>query len=196
VYAPGYVGKTLDVKGCLDLTGIRLKSLDDKSPLQVEISAKGQSFLQDVPAGSMYGTSMKIGPIIVGDDPSAEVLGALYGVGEQGLITKKIDGVQVYFSAAPALSPEVLRGIARKAGVHLFESGDDVLYVNKSFFGIHTVRPGKRTLRFPKPTDLYDVYHGATVAAKAKDVTLDLPVRHSALYFMGTKDEWDALKKR
>ncbi len=196
VYAPGYVGKTLDVKGCMDLTGIKLKSLDDKSPLQVEISANGQSFLPGVAAGSMYGTSMKIGPIIVGDDPSAEVLGALYGVGEQGFITKKIDGVQVFFSAAPVLSPEVLRGIARKAGVHLFESGDDVLYVNRSFIGIHTVRPGKRTLRFPKPADLYDVYNNAVVASKAKEVALDLPVRHSALYFMGTKEEWDALKKR
>jgi hypothetical protein len=162
----------------------------------VEISANGQKFLPGVTAGSLYGTSVKIGPIIVGDDPSVEVLGSLYGVEEQGLITKKIDGVQVYFSAAPMLSSPVLKGIAQKAGVHLYGSGDDVLYVNRSFIGIHTSRPGKRTLHFPKPVDLYDVYNDKTIATKAKEVALDLPVRYSALYFMGAKQEWDALKKK
>lgn len=195
VYAPGYVGETLDVKGCFDLTGIRLKCLADKSPLQVEISPEGGKYL-GVAAGAQYGTAMKIGPIIVGDDPSAQVLGSLYGVEGQGLITKALDGVQVYFSAAPTLSSPVLRGIAEKAGVHMYASGDDVLYMNKSFLGIHTSRPGKRTLHFPRPTDLYDAYNDKTVATKATNVTLDLPLRHSALYFMGTKQEWDALKKK
>lgn len=195
VYAPGYVGETLDVKGCFDLTGIKLKCLADKSPLQVEISPEAGKFLPGVSAGSQYGTSLKIGPIIVGDDPSATVLGSLYGVDAQGLITKTIGGVQTYFSAAPMLSSSLLRGIAQKAGIHMYESGDDVLYVNKSFIGIHTTRPGKRTLHFRTPVDLYDTYNGKVIATKAKDVTLDLPVRYSALYFMGTKQEWDALKK-
>lgn len=195
VYAPGYVGEALDAKGCFDLTGIRLKSLDDKSPLHVEISAKGEELLPGVTAGDRYGTSNKLGPVFVGDDPSAEVLGTLYGFGEQGLITKVVDGVQVYFSAAPVLSAPVLRGIADKVGVHLYGTNDDVLYVNRSFIGIHTPRPGKRTLKFPKPTDLYDVYNKRTVALQATEVILELPARHSVLHFMGTKQEWDGLKK-
>ncbi|MFC1606465.1 beta-galactosidase [Candidatus Latescibacterota bacterium] len=195
VYAPGYVGDTLDVNGCFDLTGIRLKSLDDKSPLHVEISVHGENVLPGVSAGSMYGTSNKIGPVIVGDDPFAELLGTLYGFGEQGLITKVVNGVQVYFSAAPVISSSVLRGIAEKAGVHIYGKNNDVLYVNKSFIGIHTPRSGERILHFPKPTDLYDVYNNRTVAVQATEVILDLPVRHSVLHFMGTKQEWDDLKK-
>ncbi|MBN1290443.1 MAG: hypothetical protein JXB48_01270, partial [Candidatus Latescibacteria bacterium] len=195
VYAPGYIGETPDVKGCYDLTGIKLKSLNDKSPLHVEISENGQKLLPGVTAGSSYGTAMKIGPIIVGDDPSAEVLGTLYGVEEQGLITKEINGVQVYFSAAPTISQLVLRGIARKAGIHIFASGDDVFYMNRSFLGIHTSRPGKHTLMFPKPTDLYDVYNGKVIAAGETKVNLDIPIRRTLLMFVGTKQEWETLNK-
>jgi beta-galactosidase len=196
VYAPGYVGETLDANGCFDLTGIKLKSLNDQSPLHVEISAEGEEFLNGVTAGSMYGTSNKIGPVIVSDDPSVEVLGTLYGLGEQGLVTKVVDGVQVYFSAAPKISAKVLRSIAEKAEIHIYGTDEDVLYVNRSFVGIHTPRTGKRTIKFPKPTDLYDVYNKRAVSKQATKVMLDLPARHSAIYFKGTKKDWDDLQKK
>jgi hypothetical protein len=63
--------------------------------------------------------------------------------------------------------------------------------VNRSFVGLHTPRSGQRTLRFPAPSDLYDVYHQEVVATNALQVTLDLPARYSALYFRGTREEWE-----
>jgi hypothetical protein len=192
VYAPALLGESLDVQNCWDVIGLRLKLLRDKAPLQVEIGARGAELLVGLPSGLRYGTERKIGPVLVGDDPDVEVLGELHGFGEPGLIRKKVGGVQTYWSAAPRLSAGLLRAIAAQAGVHIYNEQDDITYVNRSFIGLHTPRSGQRVLRFPSPTDLYDVYHKEVLATKALEVTLDLPARHSALYFRGTKQEWDS----
>jgi hypothetical protein len=117
-------------------------------------------------------------------------LGELYGFGAPGLIAKRIGAVRAYFSAAPKLPAALVRSIAARAGVHIYNEQDDVTYVNRSFVGLHTPRSGQRTLRFPQPTNLYEVYSKEVVARNALEVTLDLPARHSALYFCGTEEEW------
>jgi hypothetical protein len=190
VYAPGLIGQTLDAGNCLDVTGLRLKLLLDKAPLQVEIGMRGADVLAGVPRGLAYGTENKIGPVLVGDDPDAEVLGELYGFGAPGLICREIAGVQTYFSAAPKLPATLLRAIAARAGAHIYNEQDDITYVNRSFVGLHTPRAGQRTFCFQEPTDLYDVYRDQIVATSALEVTLDLPARHSALYFRGSRQDW------
>ena len=98
----------------------------------------------------VYGTSNTIGPLFYVDDSSADVLGLIYGYDLPGLVSKKINGVQVYYSAAPQISSAVLRGIAVRAGVHIYNFRDDVLYANNSFIAVHTAESGERTLKFPK----------------------------------------------
>ncbi len=196
VYAPGYVGDTLDVKSSFYLTGVQLATLEGESQLQVIINEKGADYLPGVEKDMLYGiheggARNLVGPIFYGDDPSAEVLGLLYGHDLPGLITKKIAGVQVYYSAAPQISSAVLRAIATNAGVHIYNFRDDVLYANNSFIALHTATAGKRTLKFPQKTSLYDVYRNFEIARGVKQVTVDLPVRESFLYFRGTKDQWE-----
>lgn len=203
VYGPGIAGSALDGKDSLAVTGLKLKLLFDKAPLHVEIGPLGQKYLPGVVAGWKYGvdgymynsTSNKIGPIMVGDDPSATSLGTLYGLGEAGLITKVVNGAQTYFSSAPLLPDWLLRSIARKAGVHIYNSQGDAVYVNKSFLGIHTPKAGKHVVRFPAPVSIYDVYAGKTIATGVTELGLDLPARHSALYFLGTQQQWNRLGK-
>jgi hypothetical protein len=111
------------------------------------------------------------------------------------LIAKAVNGVQTYFSSAPKLPDWLLRSIAKKAGVHIYDSQDDALYVNKSFLGIHTPKAGKRVLRFPARVSLFDVYAKKSIANSVSEVTLDLPARYSALYFLGTEQQWNSLGK-
>lgn len=196
VYAPGLIGDALDVGRCADLTGIRLGLLRDKGPLQVEINGHGAQALNGLYPGQKYGTENKIGPVLYADDPGAEILGELYGYGQAGLVRKTVNGLQAYYSAAPKLPAELLRAVAAQASVHLYDSADDGLYVNRSFLGLHTARSGGRTLRFPAPANLYDVYRDVEVAREAVEVALDLPARYSALYFRGTRDEWNEARAR
>jgi beta-galactosidase len=203
VYAPGIVGAALDGKDSFAVTGMKLKLLFDRSSLHVEIGPLGEQTLPGVQQGWRYGidgvmansTANKIGPVMVGDDPDATTLGMLYGFGEPGLIAKARGEVRTYFSSAPKLPEWLLRSIAAKAGVHIYNAQDDALYVNKSFVGIHTPRAGTRTLRFPAPVSLFDVYNEKTIATGVTEVALDLPARHTGLYFLGTGQQWNSLGK-
>ncbi len=99
--------------------------------------------------------------------------------------------MQVYYSAAPQLTSAVLRGMATTAGVHIYNFRDDVLYANNSFIALHTATAGKRTLKFPQETSLYDVYRDIEIARDVREAAVDLPVRQTFLYFRGTRAQWD-----
>ena len=200
IYAPGYVGETLDIEGTYALTGLRLATLEGEGQLQVAINAKGANYLTGLKEAETYGIQEGgarnlVGPIFYGDDPSAEVLGLLYGHDLPGLITKEVKGVQVYYSAAPQISSPVLRAIATNAGVHIYNYRDDVLYANNSFIALHTATAGKRKIMFPKKTSLYDVYREREIARDVRQAIVDLPLRETFLYFRGTKDQWENNKQ-
>jgi len=190
VYAPGLMTDRVDIANCEKLTGIKLKIIEDKAPLQVELNEQGNTMFPSLYRGFRYGTQTKIGPVLAADDDSALTLGTLYGFDEPGLVFKEINGVQTYYTASPKLSHEVLRAIAEKSGVHIYNNVDDGSYVNKSFISIHTVRGGERTLTFPRPVTLYDVYNDKLIAEKTGQVTIDMPVRTTSIFFIGTKKEW------
>lgn len=190
VYAPGLMTDKADPANCEALTGIKLNMLRDKSPLQIEINDNGHKMLPTLAKGFIYGTQNKIGPVMVAGDPTAQTLGTLYGFDLPGLVYKEMKGVQTWYTASTKLSHQLIRAIAMKAGVHIYNDIDDGTYVNKSFVSIHTVRGGKRTLSFPVPVSLYDVYNNKVIASNTKQVTIDLPVRTTALYFMGTEQQW------
>lgn len=55
-----------------------------------------------------------------------------------------------YFSAFPGLTPELFRSIAEKAGVFIYSSDNDAVYVNASYLAVHTsVRQGARKIKLP-----------------------------------------------
>lgn len=186
VYAAGLIGESLDARNCEALTGIPVRMSADKGPLEVVLNGR----LSGVPAGARYGTERKIGPVLLADDPEAEVLGELYGYGGAGLVRKPQRGMMTYWSGAPKLSAVVLRQIAIEAGVHIYSWSEDSLYVNRSFIGLQAATDGRRTLYFEEPTDLYDPYHDHVVAQAANSVGLDMSARQSLLLFRGGRDVW------
>ena len=158
--------------------------------MQVEVTRAGERALGGVRAGTVYGTENMIGPVLYADDPEARTLGTLYGYDRPGLVVKKTGGARSYYSSAPTLPAELLRAIAARAGVHIYNASDDVTYVNRSFVAVHAPRGGKRVLCFRRPESLYDVYAERQIARRRTKVTLDVPARETVLYFRGNAREW------
>ena len=215
VYAPGFVGETLDIKNSEKLTGLKINYTNDTKPLEVVITSQGRNVLSIAEENLTYGTggyinynrpnvsengeisypaepATVVGPVFYGDDPDAEVLGIIKTNGKPGLIRKEVNGMQVYYSAAPNIASAVFRGAAEKAGVHIYTKENDSFYANKSFVAVHTKDAGGRTLRFSDPTDVYDVYNEKIIAENAKEVSVQLPEKHTILYFLGSEAEWKA----
>jgi hypothetical protein len=118
----------------------------------------------------------------------------MLGHGVPGLVTKQIGSARIYYSGAPLFSSAVLRGIAARAGIHIYNFRDEVTYVNRRFLGIHTAEAGLRQIRLPQATDVYDVYGEKLVARQTDRFSVDLPVRHTVLYFLGSEKEWKAAR--
>lgn len=86
----------------------------------------------------------------------------------------------------PNLPSQVLRGIARFAGVHLYNEEGDVLYATPDLLAVHTVAGGPRTFTMPRPVEtVYDLFHAQPLAYHADQFTVQLPPAATALYYTG-----------
>lgn len=196
MYGAGFAGeKSLDVRGCTDLTGITMEMINEAGPLWVQLTEEGVDLLRGGAADAVYGSKKEIGPILYPSDAGVSVLGNLQGRGVPGLVQKNVAGVEVYYSAAPTLPSSLLRGLAARAGVHVYNDRDDVLYANQSFLSLYAVEAGVRHLRLPRRTDVYDVYHDTLVAENAVAFDADLPARHAAVYFLGSAAAWKKIRR-
>lgn len=190
-YGAGYIGESsIGAEHASSFTGIKIAEKSISGPLRVKMSGLGSKLLPGVETGSIYGIDNTFGPLIYANDSSAEVLGVLQGHGVSGLVSKEIDGVQVYYSAAPMLGSSVLRGIAARAGAHIYYDSGEVVFANNKFFALHTATAGTKHIRLPRVTDVYDVYNDKLIAKNTDNFRVDLPVRHTVLYFLGTEKEW------
>lgn len=191
IYAPGFSGENpTGIDGIASLTGLRIAMEPTNLKLEVGVSYAMANTHLGMEQEFTYGTERTIGPVFYGDDPNTTVLGTITGTQKPGLITKKVNNVQVYYSSAPLLKAELLRAIASKSGVHIYNTKNDALYANKSFLAIHTLGGGTRTIRLPKTSDLFEVYEEKPIASQVSEVTINLPARHTALYYMGSAESW------
>lgn len=74
-----------------------------------------------------------------------------------------------------------LRDIWNKAGVHLYIETNDVLYIGNNWLCIHTVKGGKRTVKFPFLAQVIDPKNKSIVADSTNKFDLDLEPKSTIL---------------
>jgi len=90
------------------------------------------------------------------------------------------------YSACPYLSIELMRNLAKMAGVHVYRDANDVLYADRYFVCVHTGgAPAADTLRLPAATPVYDVFGRKLLSQKADSLKLAVPPYTTALYYLG-----------
>jgi len=173
VYAPGFAdGRQTGLGLCEELTGIELGY--DDTPGPVVVSANGGTTGNADPLAAA--------PLWYAVDAEAEVLGVLQANGKPGLVRKRLEDWVSVYSSAPLTNPQVLRMLARDAGVHIYSDSGDAFYLNDRLFGIHVGEAGSRHIRFPDPVAVTDLWTDKMVADGETDVVLDLPRYASGLY--------------
>ncbi len=99
------------------------------------------------------------------------------------------DWTSVY-AGAIAWTSELMRGLARFAGCHVYLDTDDTFYANDRLLVLHTGWRGgdTRTLRLPRRTNVYDLFSGgAPVAEATREFTLPVKPRTTYAFFLGNK---------
>ncbi|NOY80230.1 MAG: hypothetical protein GXP31_04405 [Kiritimatiellaeota bacterium] len=97
------------------------------------------------------------------------------------------------YATVPYLTPELMRNIARFAGVHIYWDANDILFAGRHFVAIHTGKePALGNLRLPRKTGVCDVFAAKILQRNADTVRIDIPPYSTKLYYLGDPDKFEA----
>jgi hypothetical protein len=158
-YAPGYIlPDRADVAAMKEVTGFAHRIV---SPTSAEVTP--------TEAGKALGLSEPWGPqkavikplFAVEADPT-EVL-ATYADGSAAVAMRKGErGIDV-FLGTPQLTSELVRALAKLAGVHLFATTDVALWAADPYISIHAVKDGQLTIDTGREGPVIDALDGSAV---------------------------------
>ena len=188
IYAPGYLKDGPALENMEELTGLRFGLGEQPWGPLVHVTDFTHPITAGLGPGLMWGTNSKLAPIFTVDDTAARVLGdVVYSQGNcrPGFAVKEFAAWRSVYSAAPNLPADVLRGIARYAGVHIYSNAGDVLYANRSLLGVHTLSGGKRVFELPGRAEaVVDLFSKRTVAKAASAFEVILEPMSTGLYLI------------
>jgi hypothetical protein len=158
-YASDYADQKngLDTFGVSQVTGMRIATLNEKRVMNYHLTDAAHPIVQGQNMGKnlgvigfgealsdeMYTTAFN--PIFYVDDPMAQTL-ATYDFGKPALAVRDFGTWKSVYCAVPYMDAELLRGVAKYAGVHLYTDIGPVVLANQNMLMIHSCFGGPATV--------------------------------------------------
>jgi len=185
-YAPGLFNgpKPPSVEAMRELTGIRLLpgKADERLRLRMTLNEAGSALLGGVAAaGQIIGHEHVWGQLFSDEDPQTTALGHVEGRGEVALAMKRLKDWTSIYTLNPVLPASLLRALASQAGVHIYNDRDDTFYASRSYLCLNADGAGERTLRFPKPADVFDPFTGRRLSQRTTEFSYRFAGRETLL---------------
>ncbi len=159
VYAPGYIGdEEFTEAGMQSLTGITLRAHAESTRGELRLAASPHPITAKMPQKQQW--SWTVGPVFSVDDAHATVLGHTGPYGS--LAVKSCDGWHSVYCMLPP-TRELLHGLCREAGVHLYSDSFDPFSANSAYAMLHTATAGDKRILLPGTFDVYDALSGKPV---------------------------------
>ncbi len=178
-----------------DLTGFQFGRGDSPWCPFMHVTRFDHPITRDISQDLFWNATSSIGPIFHLEDPQATMLGdVVYSLGRCrpgfGVKTFEAQDPKAAWSsvyvATPNVPVPVLRGLARFAGVNLYNEGGDVLYAARELLSVHSVSGGKRTFKLSREVEVvYDLYNKQVIARSVSQFEVELKPASTSLYFTG-----------
>ena len=143
-YAPGVLkpGQKVDPAGIAGMTGIKVTRIDQKWPVDWESTAEygGSSRPAFLTTGLNFRPADGFDTVVAKSGQFPSVVGRKNG--------SRMD----YFSAALVPEEVALRQMFRQAGVHIYQSGNDIIHAGNDIIVLHAVTGGRKVLHIPGGT--------------------------------------------
>ncbi len=105
--------------------------------------------------------------------------------GTEGLTIRVMGDWRSVYCPKPNVPPELLRRVAKEAGVHIYSETDEPLWVNRRFLGFHTATGGNRRFRLPrKVAKITELFAGKVVAGETDEFEVVLPAPATVLFLI------------
>ena len=169
-HAPGYVRPTgFDLKGITSLTGFEVKPIQLQSA-EATPTADGKQLGITKP----WGPKTPVAPLFAVVPSGGDRILATFSDRSPALVVRTSrTGTDVYL-AAPALTTELLRALARIAGVHLYTQVDAAVWADGNLTSIHVPTDGPLEVTMPRAGAVTDIYSGRTFGSGP---TVTIPAR-------------------
>ena len=169
-HAPGYVRPTgFDLKGITSLTGFEVKPIQLQSA-EATPTADGKELGITKP----WGPRTPVTPLFAVVPSAGDRILATFSDRSPALVLRTSrTGTDVYL-AVPALTSELLRALARIAGVHLYTQVDAAVWADGNLTSIHVPTDGPLEVAMPHAGTVTDIYSGRTFGAGP---TVTIPAR-------------------
>jgi hypothetical protein len=178
VYAPGFADTSGgSVEASEDLTGIRLAAL----PGGMESASLTLSRDHEITSAlrSDLSCSYALAPAFRIDDAAAVCL--VEGPLGPALGVREFSDWRSVYSLLPP-NRELLLGLYRYAGVHVYCDTFDVIGASRDYLMIHTATSGAKELRLPAACDATELITGRTVGQDIRVIRDELPAGVTRIY--------------
>ena len=180
VYAPGYVTETgFDEESMAALTGIAIRARDEDAPCELTITAPDHVIVAAAPAERRQNLTMS--PSFEVDDAAATVLGTTEG--RATLVVREFEDWRSVYSMLP-LRREILQGLCRYAGIHVYSETFDPFFANTSYAMIHTSTEGDKRIVLPGAADVTELVTGSEIGTGISVIEERLPAGVTRIYRM------------
>jgi hypothetical protein len=170
VYAPGLFdengGNPTEVS---ELVGMPLKAQPWNSRIGTIFTEERHPVTERLHGGKRLGTDEVLNPSYCVADPAAIILGEYAQSGAPSIAAKINEGGwKSVFIGEPHLTGELLRGLYRYAGIHVYDVQDDIVHACSSgVLLVHSPYTGQRTVHLPKPAAVYSLYEHRLVTQQS-----------------------------
>jgi len=190
-YAPGFIHEgRADVQNMEALTGIRLAMIDAPSSPRTNIIDFTAPFCGPTLRSTTFGVEYAFAPLFYAVDEGATPIGAYCDTGKTSIAVKQVGVSTAIFCGSNKLSADLLHGVARTAGVHLYSDSLEPCDANEEFVYLHSSQGGPKTITLKQPCDVIDVYEGKRLFEDVGQFTIDMPMETTRLFFMGDGDRF------
>ncbi len=198
LYAPGFINPKGERKMSLgameNLTGIRLAMLEDCYDPTFRFDGDPHPISQNLDFRQTYGRfdrqvknnfNQSMGtqafdllhfdsylyPMFYADDESATTLARFAINSLPAVSVKEMDGYTSVYYGAKYIPNTLIRELARYAGVQIYNESEDVTYVGRNYITFHASSGGEKTLHFPHPVTITEVYENKCYGENVTQIT-------------------------
>ncbi|MBM3492775.1 MAG: hypothetical protein FJX72_00410 [Armatimonadetes bacterium] len=172
-----------------DAVGLNLRPQPWNSEIGTRVTEPGHPIVQFLDNWQL-GSRERLSPSYYLDDdsPGITVLGEYAQTGLPSLALRSFEGWNSVFCGEPVMTPELLRGLCRFAGVHLYtRAPEDYVQAGAGWLSMHILRDGQRTLTIPDGSAIFDVADGYGSVAGSREYRTPVKAKTTRLFYVGTQ---------
>jgi len=161
LWAPGYLSEAdAGVALSMALTGIAFAPETLRGPGQVRITDFTTPMTRELTDAAHFGTQQVFEPLLVIDDTGATVFGQWVVNGAPAAAFKRFSGWTSVVLGTSTSHHRLMRAVFRDAGCGIRCESGDIVFENRSFFGLHACKGGPMVVRLADCEGLDDLYSG------------------------------------